>query len=44
MGISDDDKFDRRSTTATHSHGEANHGKLADEATLLWHQRGAANG
>jgi hypothetical protein len=28
MGISDDDKIERRSTTAAHSPGEAHHAKL----------------
>jgi hypothetical protein len=34
MGISDDDKIERRSTTAAYSQGEAHHAKLADEVRL----------
>ena len=44
MGISDDDKIERRSTMAAYSQGEAHHAKRADEAALLWYPREAANG
>jgi hypothetical protein len=44
MGISDDYKIERRSTTAAYSQGEAHNANLADEVALLWYPREAANG